>query len=72
MWACPICDEWIVRHRLCRDCDKIRQLCKIYTKETLLKVLDKTLVIQQMKKEKPAQDVGDESHDDPQALVRGC
>ena len=67
MWSCPICDEWVIRHRLCGDCDKIRQLCKIYTKERLLEVLDKTLVIQQMKCA-GKKEVGDESHQ----LVGGC
>lgn len=52
MFSCPICDEWVLVHKLCSDCDKIRQLCKIYTKSKLLDVLDKTLVIQQMKIDK--------------------
>ena len=68
MFTCPICDTWLVSHRLCGDCDKIRQLCKIYTKERLLEVLDKTLVIQQMRKPVVKKDVGDESHD----YVAGC
>ena len=49
MFACPICNEWIITAKLCEDCDKIRQLCKIYGKEKLLSVLDKTMVIQQLK-----------------------
>ena len=69
MWTCPICDEWVLRHRLCGDCDKIRQLCKIYTKERLLEVLDKTLVIQQMRPQRKAiKSVGDETHE----IVGGC
>ncbi len=68
-FGCPICNDWVMIHKLCSDCDRIRQLCKIYSKQRLLQVLDKTLVIQQMK---PKIDVGDESHDDPSALVRGC
>ncbi len=71
MFSCPICDDWVIRHKLCADCDRIRQLCKIYTKQKLLEVLDKTMVIQQMKA-KVEVEVGDESHDDPKALVRGC
>ncbi len=55
MFSCPICDEWVVVHKLCSDCDRIRQLCKIYTKSKLLFVLDKTLVIQQMKTDKTEQ-----------------
>lgn len=52
VFSCPVCDEWVLVHKLCSDCDRIRQLCKIYTKSKLLEVLDKTLVIQQMKVDK--------------------
>ena len=51
MFSCPICNEWVIVHKLCEDCDRIRQLCKIYGKKKLLEVLDKTMVIQQLKKE---------------------
>ena len=49
MFACPICDEWLLVHKICKDCDKIRQLCKIYGKDKLLEILDKSMVIQQHK-----------------------
>ncbi len=48
MLTCPICDCWVLPHqKVCSECDKIRQLCKIYGKEKLLEILDKTMVIQQ-------------------------
>lgn len=48
MLTCPICDCWVMPHqKVCSECDKIRQLCKIYGKEKLLEILDKTMVIQQ-------------------------
>jgi hypothetical protein len=49
MLACPICNDWVIVNKLCEDCDKIRQLCKIYGKEKLLTVLDKTMIIQKLK-----------------------
>ena len=49
MFSCPICDDWIAFTKICKDCDKIRQLCKLYGKEKLLEVLDKTMVIKQHK-----------------------
>ena len=50
MFSCPICDDWVLVHKLCKECDKIRQLCKLYGRDQLLNVLDKTMVIQQLKK----------------------
>ena len=52
MFECPICGEWVLIHKTCSDCDKIRQLCKLYGKAKLLEILDKTMVIQQLKVEK--------------------
>lgn len=49
VFSCPICNDWVLVHKLCEECDKIRQLCKIYGKQKLLSVLDKTMVIQQLK-----------------------
>lgn len=49
MFECPICGEWLIIKKTCKDCDKIRQLCKIYGKDKLLDILDKTMVIQQIK-----------------------
>jgi hypothetical protein len=52
MFECPICSDWILYGKTCVDCDKIRQLCKLYGKAKLLEILDKTMVIQQLKKTK--------------------
>ena len=52
MFECPICGEWLLIHKTCKECDKIRQLCKLYGKEKLLEILDKTMVIQQLKNKK--------------------
>ncbi len=49
MWGCPICDDWCITSKICPECDKIRQLCKLYGKSKLLEILDKTMVIQQHK-----------------------
>lgn len=52
MFECPICGDWLLIHKTCNECDKIRQLCKLYGKEKLLEILDKTMVIQQLKDNK--------------------
>ena len=49
MFSCPVCSDWVLVNRLCKDCDKVRQLCKIYGKGKVLNVLDKCLIIQQHK-----------------------
>jgi hypothetical protein len=50
MFSCPICNETIFISKLCKDCEKIRQLSKLYGKDVLLSILEKTMVIQQIKK----------------------
>ena len=52
MFECPICGDWLLIHKTCKECDKIRQLCKLYGKQKLLEILDKTMVIQQLKDKK--------------------
>ncbi len=49
MFDCPICGETIITTKLCNDCEIIRQLCKIYSKEKVIEVLDKVLVVKQFK-----------------------
>lgn len=47
MFQCPICEETIITTKLCTDCETIRQLTKLYSKERVLEVLKKVLVVQQ-------------------------
>ncbi len=63
MFECPICGDWLLLRKTCNDCDKIRQLCKLYGKEKLLEILDKTMVIQQLKgkKEEDNDEIADEN-----------
>jgi len=49
MFDCPICGETIITTKLCNDCEIIRQLVKIYSKEKVIEVLDKVLVVKQFK-----------------------
>ena len=46
---CPICSDYILLSKVCNDCEKIRQLTKIYGKEKVIEVLDKVLVVQKFK-----------------------
>ena len=47
MFQCPICEEIIITTKLCKDCERIRQLTKIYSRDKVIEVLDKVLVVQQ-------------------------
>jgi len=49
MFTCPICQEMIITTRLCNDCEVIRQLAKIYSKERIIEVLEKVLVVRQFR-----------------------
>ncbi len=47
MFTCPICEEIIFTTKLCKDCERIRQLTKIYSRDKVIEVLNKILVIKQ-------------------------
>ena len=42
-------DATVITTYICDDCRKIRHLMNLYSKETVLKVLDKCLVIEKFK-----------------------
>ena len=47
MFQCPICEEIIITTKLCKDCERIRQLTKIYSRDKVIEVLNKVLVVKQ-------------------------
>jgi len=47
MCQCPICKEMIITTKLCKDCERIRQLTKIYSRDKVIEVLNKVLVVRQ-------------------------
>ena len=47
MFQCPICEEMIITTKLCKDCESIRQLTKIYSRDKVIEVLNKVLVVRQ-------------------------
>tara|TARA_R100000805_G_C3555405_1_gene65926 strand:- start:69 stop:266 length:198 start_codon:yes stop_codon:yes gene_type:complete len=47
MFQCPICEEIIFTTKLCKDCERIRQLTKIYSRDKVIEVLNKVLVVRQ-------------------------
>lgn len=49
IFTCPICEEVILTTKLCKDCEIIRQLTKIYSKERVIEVLEKVLIVKQFK-----------------------
>jgi len=53
--TCPMCrEEWIFTTRICDECDTIRHYMEIYSRDKILEILDKVLVVQQHKeKEQP-------------------
>jgi len=66
MFSCALCEsEWVFGQNVCADCRQIRHLMNIYSKNAVLKCLNKCLVIEQFKKEKKKEEPGDESYDKP-------
>ncbi len=62
MWSCKLCEqEMVLTTYICNDCRKIRHLMNLYSKETVLHVLDKCLVIEKFKQ------TDDEKHHTPNA-----
>jgi len=47
MFSCPVCEELIFTTKLCKDCERIRQLTKIYSRDKVIEVLNKVLVVKQ-------------------------
>tara|TARA_R110001592_G_scaffold157372_1_gene388211 strand:+ start:832 stop:1053 length:222 start_codon:yes stop_codon:yes gene_type:complete len=55
--TCPLCrEEWILLSKLCPECDRIRFLMSIYSRDKILDILDKTLIVQKFKEEVIATD----------------
>ena len=55
--TCPLCrEEWILLSKLCPECDRIRFLMSIYSRDKILEILDKTLIVQKFKEEVIATD----------------
>ena len=50
-FSCPLCrEEWCFVAKLCESCDRVRYLMSIYSRDKILEILDKTLIVQQFKK----------------------
>lgn len=74
MFSCALCEsEWVFGTNVCAECRQIRHLMNIYSKNAVLKCLNKCLVIEQfktkgesaIKKEKKKEEPGDETYDKP-------
>ena len=64
--TCPLCrNEWIILSKLCIECDRIRYLMNLYSRQKVLDILDKTLVVQKFKEEEKEKEVGDETYTKP-------
>lgn len=64
--TCPLCrNEWIILSKLCAECDRIRYLMNLYSRDKVLEILDKTLVVQKFKEEEKEKEVGDETYTKP-------
>lgn len=52
-FTCPLCrKEWILYKNVCLKCDKIRHLMEIYSRDKVIDILEKVLVVEQFKEKK--------------------
>lgn len=52
-FTCPLCrTEWIVYKHLCYNCDRIRHLMEIYSRDKCIEILEENLVVKTHKPEK--------------------
>jgi len=63
MFSCPLCrTEWCITSKLCDDCNKIKHLMDIYSRDKVIDILEKVLVVEKFKntkEEKEANDIDD-------------
>ncbi len=56
-FTCPLCrKEWILYKNVCLKCDKIRHLMEIYSRDKVIDILEKVLVVEQFKEKKEEHD----------------
>tara|TARA_R110002153_G_scaffold193128_4_gene346492 strand:+ start:283 stop:525 length:243 start_codon:yes stop_codon:yes gene_type:complete len=61
MFSCALCEiEWVFGQNVCAQCRQIRHLMNIYSKESVLKCLNKCLVIERFKEDKDKESPADE------------
>lgn len=70
MFSCPLCrTEWCITSKLCVDCNKIKHLMDIYSRDKVIDILEKVLVVEKFKntkEEKEAKVANDiEDYDKP-------
>lgn len=67
MFSCALCEtEWVFGQNVCVQCRQIRHLMNIYSKESVLKCLNKCLVIERFKENKEEDiDQTDKSYNKP-------
>jgi len=60
MLSCPLCrTEWCITSKLCDKCNKVKHLMDIYSRDKVVEILEKVLVVEQFKddnKKKPVEE----------------
>ena len=53
MLSCPLCrNEWCITSKLCNECNKVKHLMDIYSREKVIEILEKILVVEKFKETK--------------------
>ncbi len=64
MFSCPLCrTEWCITSKLCDKCNKVKHLMDIYSRDKVVEILEKVLVVEQFK-DKEIEEEKKETHSD--------
>jgi len=57
MFSCPLCrTEWCITSKLCDKCNKVKHLMDIYSRDKVVEILEKVLVVEQFKEAEEKKD----------------
>jgi len=63
MFSCPLCrTEWCITSKLCDKCNKVKHLMDIYSRDKVVEILEKVLVVEQFKEEEKKDKIEKETH----------
>jgi len=61
MLSCPLCrTEWCITSKLCDKCNKVKHLMDIYSRDKVVEILEKVLVVEQFKDDNKKKSVEEE------------
>ena len=71
MFSCPLCrSEWCITSKLCDKCNKVKHLMDIYSRDKIIEILEKVLVVEQFKQQNDPPILADDNEDYDKPVTR--